>query len=231
MKKLLLLTTLISLLGLGAARTQAANTNYVILQLSGTIVSQSTNVTQTTNAAGTVTAIIRTITNTFNNADILHMLAVDHATSFPAGSLLALKVTGTNSGFKVLDSHFNELLDVDSNLSISNDVVKGSSTIQAVIEKISENSATTNATLNLVQMQSDSGIFYQDTQGNAFHIIGPEIVTFNEVEKPTAITFPVVLVNISGSGGGVLFSLKRNAQIEGIILKGSFIGAGRSLRQ
>ena len=225
MKKLFLLTALT--LGLLATQaTRAANTNFLIMQITGTMVSSTTTNIPivTTNSLG-VTQTFKAVTNTLSNADVLKMLEVEHSTNFPTGALLALGLTGGTSGqFFVLDKNFNILLNVTGNIALTN--VSGSGSVEIGKEFMS--STLTNAALTAIA--ADAGIAYNDSQGNNFHILGLETLKVGELVKGTVAQYTFVSVTFTGFGSGTYFSVKRNTQLTGTFTKGSAVLVGRNLR-
>ncbi len=225
MKKLFLLAALT--LGLLAAQaTQAANTNFLIMQVTGTMVSSTTTNmgTTVTNASG-VTVTFKTVTNTLSNADILKMLEVEHSTNFPAGSLLALGLTGgTGGSFFVLDKNFNILLDVTANLALTN----SSGPDSVILGKQFTGTTQTNA--GLTQLTDGAGFIYDDTHGNHFQILGLETLKLGQLVKGAVAQYTFVTVTFTGSGHGTYFSVKRGTQLSGTLTKGSVILAGKNLR-
>ena len=232
MKKLLLLTSLVFGL-IGSIKVHATNTNFMLLQFSAVIVSQQTNAPiNTTNLQGVVTSIYKTDTNTISNVDILKMLETEYSTTFPTGAKLVYQVTGGGSGFKVVDANFNILQDVSSNLSFSNSVVTGVDIAPQVnIGKVVQNFATTNATEVITQTQGDAGLFYRDSHGNAFHVVGLETIKVNVSVSGTRFVYISASISIPGTGSGTAFVFKRSRQFTGNITRGTVLVTGRNIIQ
>jgi len=230
-KTLLSIAVAVGLMAFNTGKVQAAFVSPHLLSVSVqvTILALNTNTSiATTNPAGVITQVYKSTPVVITTADILKMLEVEYATTFPAGARLAYFGTG-GSGFRVTDANANILLDVSSNFSVSNSVVTGEDSSIAAIGKVTSNPATTNQVENFSLITSDGGFFYHDSQGNRFHVAGPQTTKINHIITATDSTYPSATITITGTGGGKAFSIKAGKQVEGVITRGVMVAVGKNL--
>ncbi len=210
MKKLGLMSGVVAfgLLFGNTGTLSAAGTNFLAVQFQVTgIIQKTANVTNGT----TVTTTLTTTPLKIANQNILNLLQVEFGQSFPAGSQLAYSIA-TPTGFRVLNSSGNVILDASSNaidssyvFSISNNVAGFGPTAMGV-GKIVTDSNTGNITTTASVIQPDSGLYYNDSHGNQFHVDGMISLKESESQTSSNTVYNSASFTISGQGGGFVFN-------------------------
>jgi hypothetical protein len=235
MKTLALLTVATALgwlwFGTGNAQAGVGNTNALLVQVQITAVIQSSTVVTNGNVE---TATYGGTTLALGNQDILNMLEVEFATSFPAGAQLAYNLTGP-TGFHVLSASGESILDVSTNAAdhsyafgLSNNVTRTTAPMLA-LGKAVVNLTTTNATETVLQLEPDEGVFYTDSHGNHFHVDGLLAFKIGVTVVAGTATYNTVSFTLTGSGGGTFFNPNDDKYDTGVFTKAKISAVGKGI--
>jgi hypothetical protein len=209
MKKYALLAATFGLMaltsGYGQATTNELNSTISMVGL----FSPASSPLVTTNVAGNVvTSIYTPKPLVITTRNILNILEAEFGASFPVGARLAYSVH--SSGFLVLDSHGNLVLDVSTNgadpgyrFVVSNTAYNPAISGKTVM-------TTTTVSTNTLQLLTvrvpDYGIYYADGKNNNFHFTGLITLRANALVTSSNTVYKTVSFLLSGSGGGTIFN-------------------------